>query len=154
MERRNTPLWVKLAFVIYAAAMLWLLFGQRLGYPRVSYGEYFDKNVILTPFLTIKRFTAVLKNGSSSYRTLHAFVNLVGNVIMFVPLGVFWPLIRRRKLKFFRCMLECVIIIAAVELIQLFAMLGTCDIDDLILNLAGAAIGYMILKLLEIKRKE
>ena len=33
-------------------------------------------------------------------------------------------------------------IITAVELIQLFTLVGSCDVDDLILNVIGSAIGY------------
>ena len=39
-------------------------------------------------------------------------------------------------------------IITAVELTQLFTLLGSCDIDDLILNVVGAAVGYGLFKCL------
>ena len=32
--------------------------------------------------------------------------------------------------------------VVAVEITQMLTLLGTCDIDDLILNLLGAAMGY------------
>lgn len=37
-----------------------------------------------------------------------------------------------------------VLTITSVELIQLVTLLGSMDIDDLILNLAGASIGFLI----------
>ena len=36
------------------------------------------------------------------------------------------------------------LLIAVVETTQLFTLLGSCDVDDLILNLLGAALGYGI----------
>ena len=44
--------------------------------------------------------------------------------------------------KVWRTMLACTGIICLVELCQMVTLLGTCDIDDLILNLLGCAIGY------------
>ena len=84
---------------------------------------------------------------------IHAFVNLAGNVVMFIPLGAFAALFDGEKASFWRCMARSAAIIISVELIQLVTMLGTCDIDDLILNMVGAAIGYGIYKLCKIKTK-
>jgi glycopeptide antibiotics resistance protein len=41
------------------------------------------------------------------------------------------------------------ITISCVEILQLFTLLGYCDVDDLILNTLGAAIGYGIQALLD-----
>ena len=153
MERRKSPLWAKVFFVIYAAVMIWLLFGQRLGYPRTEYGEYFAQNIILTPFRTITRFIGVLRDGGSFGGIIHAFVNLLGNIVMFIPLGLLLPLVRTKRMGFWRCMTWCALIIIFVEGLQLVTMLGTCDIDDLILNMMGAAEGYLLYKLYEIKTK-
>jgi len=34
-----------------------------------------------------------------------------------------------------------------IELLQMLLLVGTCDVDDIILNVSGAAIGYGIFKL-------
>ena len=39
-------------------------------------------------------------------------------------------------------LLTVILVISAVEAAQTLLLVGTCDIDDLILNTAGAAIGY------------
>ena len=51
--------------------------------------------------------------------------------------------------KLWRTLLTTGLIITLVELIQLFTLVGSCDIDDLILNLLGAAMGYGIYKLIK-----
>lgn len=40
-------------------------------------------------------------------------------------------------------------IIVAVELLQLFTLLGSCDIDDLILNMIGAFLGYGLFRMVQ-----
>ena len=145
MDREKAPVWIKVLAVLYAAIMLWLLLGQRIGRTTVNGSEYFAQYLILTPFTTVNRFWTVLKNGGSRGNVIHAFVNLVGNVIMFIPLGIFPSVLCRKLRGFWRCMLFCAAVIILVELTQLLARLGTCDIDDLILNLFGAALGYMML---------
>ena len=37
-------------------------------------------------------------------------------------------------------------LILCVELLQLATMLGSCDIDDLILNVIGASLGFFLWK--------
>ncbi len=147
MNGNKAPGWAKAAFIVYAAVMAWLLFGQRIGYPRIGYSEFFAKNINPVPFATVTRFAAVLNHSKSRHAVMHAFVNLAGNVVMFIPLGMLLPILWRRWRKGWKCMLLCAAVIISIELIQLFAMLGTCDIDDLILNLLGAAIGYSMFAL-------
>ena len=130
----------KILFILYSALMLWLLF-DRAGFdPALPYWDQLRYN--LTPFHTIKLFWRILPNAS-------AIINLCGNVIMFIPLGFFLPRIFPALRKFWRTLLTTTLIIAAVEFAQLFTLLGCCDIDDLILNVMGAAIGYGIHKIIK-----
>ena len=73
----------------------------------------------------------------------HAFVNLAGNVIMFVPLGVFLPVIWKRLRSFWWFLLTSASLILLVEVLQYVTGLGSCDIDDLILNLPGTMLGWL-----------
>ena len=45
---------------------------------------------------------------------------------------------------FFLFLLMCILAIALVEVLQLVTLLGSCDIDDLILNLSGMILGYLL----------
>ena len=78
------------------------------------------------------------------YLVRAALINLLGNVVMFVPLGLFLPLIFTKLRKLWRTLFTVTLLIAVVEIAQLFTLLGSCDVDDLILNLLGAALGYGI----------
>lgn len=145
---------MRAAFVIYCLVMLWLLFGQRLG--RISwlsggagverYLEQLRWNWNLVPFRTVRAYAATLAGAGNPHLVGFAFVNLAGNVVMFVPLGVFLPFFWPKLRQFRRFLLAAALTVAAVEVTQLFTLLGSADIDDLILNLVGGAIGFAIYK--------
>lgn len=130
---RNRKIWF---LVAYGLLMLWLLFGQRLGQ---------DNDVILQlrPLATLQRFWRVLRYSTDPGQLRHALVNLVGNVVMFIPLGFLIPWIWKFWQKWWRHALLMAGIIVAVEILQIVTALGTCDIDDLILNLVGTGLGYL-----------
>jgi len=64
-----------------------------------------------------------------------------------MPMGFFLPLFFPKTKRFFPFLFTMIIIIAIIELTQLLFMLGSFDIDDLILNISGAILIYVILKL-------
>ena len=133
-------------FVVYCSLMLWLLFGRPGYVAGIPYLQQLKVNLI--PFRTLKLFFRLL----SHYRpqlVQAAVINLAGNVIMFLPLGLFLPLIAPKLRKLQRTLLCAVLIIIAVEILQLLTLVGSCDVDDLILNLAGSTAGYGLYKLIK-----
>lgn len=131
-------------FMAYCALMLWLLF-DRAGYVEgIPYSEQLKWNLI--PFETITRFIRLLDSSDPALRN-HAVINLFGNVIMFIPLGFCLPMLWERLRKLWKVLLTTALIITLVELTQLLTLVGSCDTDDLILNVLGTAIGYGLHKL-------
>lgn len=139
-----------LIFSVYALLMLYLLFWQRSGHRgATSYFQAIRANYNLVPFKTVRLFAAVVARGAQdgrSYLYRFSVVNLLGNVAMFVPLGLLLPVLLPGLRLFWRFLLWVAAAIIAIELIQLFTLLGICDIDDLILNLVGATVGFWIYK--------
>ena len=78
------------------------------------------------------------------YLVPYAILNLSGNVIGFIPFGILFPHLFKKTVSFRKFVLSAALMIAAIELIQLFSLRGSCDIDDLILNMLGSIIGYPI----------
>ena len=78
------------------------------------------------------------------YLIPNAFINLVGNIDAFVPLGCFLPSLCKNLQSFKTLFLSAAAIILVIELIQLFSLRGSCDIDDLILNLVGVVVGFLL----------
>ena len=141
----------KLLFVVYAAVMLWLLFDRERSLYELDYWSQVQQNMNLEPFHTIKLFWNVLDR--EEYR-LVAIINLGGNVGMFIPMGFFLPTIWKSMRKWWKTWLATLLIMLAVELTQLLTLRGTFDVDDLILNLLGAAIGYCVFRWMNPAKKK
>ena len=134
-------------FLSYGAVMLWLLF-HRLGYdPALPYWEQVTQQLNLIPFRTLRLFAGLLDSGVRSH-IMMAVINLGGNIIMFIPLGFLLPKVFPKLSSLPRVLVATALIITLVEITQLFTLVGSCDIDDLILNVTGAAIGYWLHKLI------
>lgn len=73
------------------------------------------------------------------------FYNIIGNFLMLTPLSILLPLIddRFKKVKYY---LGTIILFSLViELFQYITEIGSFDVDDLILNISGSFILYLIL---------
>lgn len=133
-------------FIIYCAVMLWLLFDRSGSIEGVEYWEQVQQSLNPVPLHTILQYARLLGSSREILVQL-AVINLAGNVVMFIPLGFFLPRVFPKLRRLWKTLLATGLSISLIEIIQLFTLLGSCDIDDLILNLVGAAIGYGIWKL-------
>ena len=140
-EQRLIP---RIVFGAYCALMLYLLFFQHR-MPLLSEDTYLltlRRNLNYLPGDTILRFYRLLRY-YPGYRHA-AIVNLFGNIGMFIPLGFCLPWVFARLRGWWKTLLTSALIIICVELTQLVTLLGHCDVDDLILNLIGVLIGYVL----------
>lgn len=69
-------------------------------------------------------------------------VNVIGNAGMFVPSGILLPVLYPRLRSLLKTLAAGMGISFCIELMQLSFSVRATDIDDLILNAAGAAVGY------------
>ena len=142
-----TPLW-RFLFLFYCAVMLWLLFDRSdIRNPDLPYTDLLRQNTNLVPFYTIRSYWHVLKHSSDRYWLAHCFLNLAGNVVLFIPAGWLLPRLWEQMGRFFRFLCLCAGAIFLVETVQLFTLLGRFDIDDLILNLSGMVLGFLLFQL-------
>lgn len=72
----------------------------------------------------------------------NAIYNVVGNILLFVPLGFFIPLLFKKKNKIINIALYGFYASLAIELIQLLTAINFTDIDDIIFNTLGAVLGF------------
>ena len=70
----------------------------------------------------------------------------VPNIILFIPLGFFLPIVFESKRKIYQTILISFTVTFSVEFFQFFIGRSS-DIDDVITNLLGAIIGYGIFKI-------
>ena len=140
-------------FLFYSVGMLWLLFGRTKFTVYDSYWEQISMNINLRPFRTIMEYVRLLGQETGGYGLSVSEINLYGNVVVFLPCGLFLPFLWKRLRSFRRYLLCFCTGLIAIELAQLFTLRGICDIDDLILNVLGASIGFAIWKIIVVLQK-
>ncbi len=150
-DARRSRIALEMAAVIYTAVVLALTvlpltFG-RFAF-NMSADPYWRSSVNLVPFRTIELYL------TSSY--LGAGIkgaNLLGNLLLLTPAGFVAPALSRRLDGWWRIAVLGLVSAGAIEVMQfarkyVLGMTGrSVDIDDVILNAAGALIGYGLLRL-------
>ena len=134
-------------FLLYCLCLLWLLFNREYNLEGVPYWQQVADSINLKPFHTIRLYTRLLTDPVRPYLTKLAVINLAGNVLMFIPFGYFLPAIWPKLRGFLKTVLVSALTVVTVEISQVLLLVGSCDIDDLILNLLGVAAGYGFCKL-------
>lgn len=128
--------------VIYALFMVYLMFFRSRGGMYGSYIEYVKSHINPIPFEIITRYIIRLTEGTINTDTV--VINLLGNIVMFIPLGVIIPFFASGARGWFKTAAFAAVVMALVETAQLLTARGTFDVDDIILNTLGAAIGYAV----------
>ena len=138
----------------YAAMMISLLFFRSPAFTDEPYWGQVREHLNPVPFRTIRLYLRLLGQPGQPWLIRLARVNLLGNILLFIPLGLFPPLLHSALRRFWKTALLAAGIMTAVELLQMLLLVGTCDIDDLILNLLGASLGYLLFYLNHRRKKE
>ncbi|MCB5238571.1 VanZ family protein [Niallia circulans] len=68
--------------------------------------------------------------------------NLFGNLLMFLPMGIYLPYFVKRLKRISSFSVTFMIILLVIEITQSISRRGSFDIDDFILNTIGALIGF------------
>lgn len=106
----------------------------------VDYGA-----INLEPLRTVKNYLIAYGYDNISLRLV--ILNLLGNLVAFAPLGVLLPALFRWQRSIFFFTATLILGITAVEVAQVYTGAGSCDVDDLILNLAGALLVFVFCRI-------
>ena len=79
-------------------------------------------------------------------------LNVIGNIVGFVPAGFFLPIVSRRSKKWYNTFLICFLFSLSVETVQLVFKVGSFDVDDIMLNVTGAVLGYILYRIVQMVR--
>ena len=136
-ESRRLRTFSRLLFIIYMAVTLYMLllsesFGRKVK-------EEYRYN--LQPFNEIKRFYHLLGTDNNE----KAILNLVGNIICFLPFGLYQASeLDNKKHTVIKVTFLTMLFSLSVELVQLYFKIGIFDVDDLILNTLGGMSGGIL----------
>ena len=138
-------------FICYILLLIKLLFLSRVSFLDLFNSQRtLERSINLIPFYTIKEY---IFSGSATIKRF-AFSNVVGNIVIFTPLGAYLLLFKNNK----RVMTNLLFIFKVslfTEIIQWLLGIGSADIDDIILNCLGGLVGILGYKfLLRILREE
>lgn len=126
----------KILFVLYIVFIIYfLIFSEWYGRTGTT-GEY-RYNLIL--FKEIQRFWIYREQ----LGMFAVFTNVFGNVLIFMPYGFFMPMASKHR-RFRSAVFYSFFLSLCVEIFQLFAKVGSFDVDDLFLNTIGGALGYVV----------
>lgn len=135
-------------FIIYVLLLIYFLFFSE-AYGRVAEAER-EYRYNLVPFVEIRRFWVY----RDQLGLFALFTNIFGNVLGFVPLGCILPVICRKWRNGFLIILSGFGLSLCVETIQLITKVGCFDVDDMILNTLGAALGYFVFAVCDYLRRK
>ena len=139
-------------FVFYVLAMLFILVipnnyrGHNVivgGLTLEQWSSFVANGFNLIPFRGIAEQIGSILTGNDVLRNT---VYLFGNILGFVPLGFFLPILFEKQRKFGSFIATSTLAIMCIEILQLVTMRGLFDIDDIILNVLGACLGFWLLQ--------
>ena len=134
-------------FVFYCLILLNLLFTSRHFLFEYAFTSNITQRIAIgTNFIPFHTILNYIKNSETFSPTI-LNANLLGNLLAFAPMGCFLPVLFPKLKKYLAFLYVLFFTIVVVELAQFITNLGILDIDDLILNLAGASIAFFIFRL-------
>lgn len=139
-RRKTKIMWV--CFFAYLLFLAYLLFFSSY-FGRTEHGED-EYRYNLTLFQEIGRYWRYGLHTGSWYLF---FINVCGNVAVFVPIGIFLPVLIERCRSIFLTMLLCLEFSLVAEVTQIVSHVGSFDVDDLLLNTFGGLMGYVFFRI-------
>ena len=103
------------------------------------------RSMNLVPFKTIIPYLT----GSARVNFSVIIENLLGNLLLFLPLGFYMQVLSGR----IRLLLRIMIVLSVpllVEVLQYITGIGSADIDDVILNFVGGMAGMAVCSVLDV----
>ena len=154
MQKNNTKSSEKLlqilsafVFFFYCIILIWVVFFKCNIYLSVTNG-YFEFKTLTTE----ERFLYFIVP-FEDYFTDNIDFNLMKwkdgalNMLLFIPVGLYLSFFIKTK-KLLKTMSISLITIIAIEVIQLYTLLGSLQTEDLIINFIGTLLGYLLCRLI------
>jgi glycopeptide antibiotics resistance protein len=128
-------------FFVYACYVIGLTF-----FPFIYFYYSFDHSVNLIPL--VRSISMIKVAITQSTVVQEVAINLVGNLALLAPLGFILPVIDVKARSAFKILALAFVISFCIECSQYLLATRVSDIDDVILNVLGALIGFAAFKLI------
>lgn len=136
-SKKTQKFFIWVCFLAYLFVLFYLLFFAE-AFGRTEHPQEYRYN--LTLFQEIGRYYQYgLHNSWDLF-----LINVVGNVVVFIPFGVFLPLLFVRCKNMLLTILLSFEFSLSIEIIQLVSRVGSFDVDDLLLNMIGGTVGFLL----------
>lgn len=146
-KKKSSNIIIRILFTIYLLFLIYvLLLKGNLDFSVLKNTDFHApfravQNYTVKPFHTIRLFL----NSYRSTGSMNSLLNLLGNVLILVPYGIFIPMLSKSEKTFCLTFLSGSCLILLIELTQLITLWGVLDIDDYILNISGVLLGWLII---------
>lgn len=142
---------LKNLFILYIVGLIYLLFVYERsidlswivkgGFPTLF--EQMALRINWIPFRSILGYLAQM-NFATGMKTI--VTNILGHMFAFSWLGYFMPRLWPKYKKLSTFLITVTLGLILIEVVQYFTMSGMLDVDDLLLNIVGAYLGFVFLK--------
>ncbi|MCW3108353.1 MAG: VanZ-like protein [Segetibacter sp.] len=135
-----------LLFYVY---MNCILLATVVPLPLTAHKTRIRNSINVIPVLTTLKGLIGTFSPEKRFLMHHALVNIIGNIALFIPLGIFLPLLSNNCFSIKRVIITAVVCSTFIEVSQLvlraFGTFRYVDIDDIILNTVGAMCGFFLI---------
>ncbi len=145
--KKSNHIFLKISFALYIVGLLFILFFARVNrgdlYQWKLFSQEHLERIHLIPFATIRRFLARLNE--QTIQPDFVIRNVVINLLLFLPMGAALPILFPKRFdRFWKTILFIALLVIFLEILQFITFYGSADIDDLLFNTFGAAVGYFL----------
>ena len=139
-------LWNLLFVRIIDRIINYISFNRYFRFPQ-NHNGFFDMEVwkINSNIIPFKNTFSYI-NGSNNFNLDIILNNTIGNILIFLPLGIFLPILFKKYNMLSQVFIGSIIISFSIEILQFIIQIGQFDVDDILLNTIGTVIGYFIIK--------
>jgi|GEM_PF-1600298 len=134
-----------LLFVFYLAGLIKIVLLKQLSPAQLFLQHHSFKSFNLVPFTSIRLYQHI----AGKIGFLRWAGGTFGNLIIFIPMGWFIPLLVRSRRPILLVLTISALLSLGFEITQYLTGTGSADIDDIILNIAGGMLGYLVYILLQ-----
>ena len=147
-HRKKYPLSKEILIVAFLVYLAWVLCLTLLPIPVTSKSPVYKQVNMVPVVYSVQQYKAAF-HGTIGYLKELYLQNLFGNILLFIPFGFLLPMILKYK-TFKRIFYFALLFSITIELSQFaahyFGSFRSVDIDDILLNVIGAIIGFFFYK--------